>query len=105
MLPRSLYELLPFIYLALGAIGSAVFDSELTLIASLLMMLVGFIVLWMRVDYRRSIYDVANEAVYLVERSDDDRREQASSIFPMSDDSGAVVIGNRRLAERRTENA
>ena len=105
MLPRSLYELLPFIYLAIGAIGSAVFDSELTLFASLLIMFVGFIILWMRVDYRRSVHDVVNEAVYLVDRSDADRREQASSIFPMSDDSGAVVIGNRRLGERRTENA
>lgn len=105
MLPRSLYELLPFVYLAVGAIGSAVFDSELTLFASLLMMLAGFIVLWMRVDYRRSDYDVVSEAVYLVDRSDADRREQASSIFPLSDESGAVVIGNRRLGERRTENA
>ena len=105
MLPRSLYELLPFIYLAVGAVGSAVLDSELSLFASLLIMLAGFIVLWMRVDYRRSVYDVANEAVYLVERSDADRREQASSIFPLADESGAVVIGNRRLGERRTENA
>ena len=105
MLPRSLYELLPFIYLAVGAIGSAVFDSELTLFASLLMILAGFIVLWMRVDYRRSVYDVVNETVYLVERSDSDRREQASPIFPFLDESGAVVIGNRRLGERRIESA
>ena len=58
MLPLSLYELLPYIYLAVGALGCVLFDSELILLASVLIILAGFIILWMRIDFRRKTIDI-----------------------------------------------
>ena len=102
MLPLSLYELLPYIYLGVGAIGCALFESELILIASVLIMLAGFIVLWMRIDYRRN--DIASAAtnVHFDKREGTDRRQKDAAAFPLVDDSGVVVAENRRIGERRS---
>lgn len=101
MLPLSLYELLPYIYLGVGAVGCALFDSELITIASVLIILAGFIVLWMRIDYRRNGIEPVVIDVRFDKRARDDRRQKVTTFFPLVDDSGAVVKANRRVGERR----
>ena len=102
MLPLSLYELLPYIYLGVGAIGCALFDSELILIASVLIILAGFIILWMRIDYRRTAFDSVADNIHFVERSRIDRRQNAATVFPLVDNSGETVRTDRRVGERRS---
>jgi len=101
MLPLSLYELLPYIYLGVGAVGCALFDSELILIASVLIILAGFIVLWMRIDYRRNVIEPVFTDVRFDKREGDDRRQIVTTVFPLVDASGTVVTANRRVGERR----
>ena len=102
MLPTALYELLPYIYLGVGAVGCAISDSELILIASALIILAGFIVLWMRIDYRHTA--VAPEAinVHFEKREGDDRRQRVSSVFPLVDRTGETVNADRRVGDRRS---
>ena len=102
MLPRSLYELLPYLYLGIGAIGCAIFDSELAIISSVLVILAGLIVLWMRIDYRRTVFEIVKSDLRGVNRSSHDRRQVESTDFPLIDSSGDVVNANRRLGERRS---
>jgi len=54
MLPRMLYELLPFIYFSVGA-GGFVIDSAMIFVASLSLIMTGALVLLMRINYRRNI--------------------------------------------------
>ena len=102
MLPIVLYELLPYIYLGVGAVGCAIFDSELILIASVLIILAGFIVLWMRIDYRRNAIGPAAINVHFEKRAGDDRRQRISSVFPLMDSSGETINADRRGSERRS---
>ena len=55
MLPKTLYELLPYMYLSIGAGGGAVTSSAIVLVASALFISTGIIVLMMRISYRRKI--------------------------------------------------
>ena len=55
MLPKMLYELLPYIYLSLGLGGGVSIDSAIIFIASVLLTITGVIVLFMRFTYRQSI--------------------------------------------------
>ncbi len=55
MLPRMLYELLPFIYLGVGLGGSVLINSAIVFIASILLSMAGILVLTMRIRYRRQI--------------------------------------------------
>lgn len=55
MLPKLLYELLPFLYLSVGMGSGVVIDSTIVFIASAVLMMTGIIVLSMRVTYRREI--------------------------------------------------
>ena len=102
MLPRSLYELLPYIYLGVGAVGCALSDSELILIASMLVIFTGFVVLWMRIDYRRTAFDGASDNIKLLKRSEMDRRQKNSAVFPLLDGSGSMIRADRRVGERRS---
>ena len=102
MLPRSLYELLPYIYLGVGAIGCALSDSELILIGSMLVILAGLRILWLRIDYRRTVFDGVSDNIKLVKRSGMDRRQQTSSVFPLLDSSGSEIRADRRVGERRS---
>ena len=102
MLPRLLYELLPYLYLGVGAIGCAIFDSELVIISSVLVILAGLIVLWMRIDYRRTVFEIVKNDLRVVKRSSQDRRQVESTEFPIVDSSGVVVNANRRFGERRS---
>lgn len=101
MLPFSLYEMLPYIYLGVGGLGCAIFDSELILIASVLIILAGFIILWMRLDFRRNVLETVTGEVNFVERSSVDRRQNSPAAFPLVDSSGMLVKVDRRVGERR----
>jgi len=54
MLPKMLYELLPYIYLSAGA-GGFVINSAIIFVASISLMMTGALVLVMRFSYRRAI--------------------------------------------------
>ena len=55
MLPKILYELLPYMYLSIGAWGGVVTTSAIVLLASILFIATGIIVMMMRISYRRKI--------------------------------------------------
>lgn len=55
MLPKLLYELLPFLYLSVGVGSGVAINSTIVFIASVLLMVAGVVVLSMRVTYRREI--------------------------------------------------
>lgn len=55
MLPKILYELLPFMYLSVGLGSGVVIHSTIVFIAAILLMLAGVLVLAMRFTYRREI--------------------------------------------------
>lgn len=54
MLPKMLYELLPYIYLSVGVGGVSV-SSALIIVGSVILMSTGVLVLFMRYSYRQSI--------------------------------------------------
>ena len=101
MLPAVLYELLPYIYLAVGAIGYAFFESSLILIASSLMIFAGFMVIWMRIDFRHNVAKQGAVNVRLEKRSSQDRRKSHVAVFPLVDALGELIEENRRAGERR----
>ena len=55
MLPKILYELLPYMYLSIGAGSGMMSTSSIVLVASLLFIATGIIVIAMRFSYRRKI--------------------------------------------------
>ena len=55
MLPKILYELLPFIYLSLGVGSGVVINSSIVIVASIILIATGILVLSMRIKYRREI--------------------------------------------------
>ena len=55
MLPKALYELLPYLYLSLGAGSGIVINSTIVLIGSFLLIVAGVLVIAMRITYRRKI--------------------------------------------------
>jgi hypothetical protein len=55
MLPKVIYELLPFIYLSVGIGGGVIINSTTVFIASVLLMAAGILVLLMRINYRREL--------------------------------------------------
>ena len=55
LLPKILYELLPYMYLSLGAWSGVVSTSAIVLVASVLFVATGIIVMAMRISYRRKI--------------------------------------------------
>ena len=101
MFPAFLYELLPYIYLTVGAVGYAVFESSLILMASALIILAGFIVLWMRIDYRRKSRNGGVVNIHFDNRSNSDRRKNHFAVFPLVDGLGNLIEENRRSGERR----
>lgn len=101
MLPYVLYELLPYLYLVIGTLGCVWFESKVVLIASVLMILAGFIILWMRIDYRRNSLDLSSGDVNYAKRSNVERRQNTSVSFPLVDSAGILVKVDRRMGERR----
>jgi len=54
MLPKMLYELLPYLYLSAG-LGGFIINSAIVFVASISLMMTGILVLIMRINYRRGI--------------------------------------------------
>lgn len=101
MLPHMLYELLPYIYLGAGAFGSVLFDSDIIFLASIIIIFAGFIILWMRIDYRWNSIESISENVRHVERSGIDRRQKQAVMLPIVDNAGNLIRVDRRIGERR----
>ncbi len=117
MLPRGLYELLPYLYLAIGSFSGLMIDSTLILIASLLLIAAGALTLYTRWNYRKAakaqpaLYDettlsaVRQARRVMLEndrRSGSERRKQQAIQFPLTDSVGRLIRQERRRAERRS---
>jgi hypothetical protein len=110
MLPRILYELLPYLYILTGIVSAALIDSTIVLISSMLLIITGVFVLLMRRSFRKSLnqrYEkrrVAYEtAVHdgIEKRSGIDRRRRKVTDWPVQDNAGEKIFSDRRVAERR----
>lgn len=108
MLPRSLYELLPYLYLGIGFSSSLVLESNIIFIAASLLIATGISIIYMRYTYRRKLHEmipggVAQQTVQrnYVSRRQNDRRQSLTSQFPLIDSSGNLVTGERRHGDRR----
>jgi hypothetical protein len=112
MLPRRLYELLPFIYIVTGILCAVLIDSTIVLISSLLLIITGVFVLIMRRNFRRAlhqqnelyqtVYD-AGAADPIEKRSGIERRRDAAGAWPVQDKAGNEIVSDRRTAVRRSE--
>jgi hypothetical protein len=109
MLPRRLYEILPYIYITTGILSALLIHSRLVVIASMLMIMAGVIIVSMRISNRRSLTQqrANSESGHLgasrryIERSGRDRRHAAVARFPLIDSDGKNVEYDRRLGDRR----
>ncbi len=122
MLPRLLYELLPYLYLSIGLSTGLIFDSSVIFVAATLLISTGIMVLFMRFNYRRNIRRMLTDrqlrfeldgqhqdGVNIIElhgsgfvkRSSKDRRQKTASEFPLVDSLGNLVMGDRRVGDRR----
>jgi len=52
MLPKSLYELLPFLYIALGVVAALVLYNSYAIISGILLLTVALMILYMRLKSR-----------------------------------------------------
>ena len=110
MLPRQLYELLPFIYIVTGILCAILVDSTIVLISSILLIVTGVFILIMRRNFRQARQlryqsfqpawqpDVGGTAD---KRSGVDRRQRETNRWPAVDDAGETVSSDRRVGERR----
>ena len=110
MLPRKLYELLPFFYMLTGVVCALLIDSTVVLISSMLLIVAGVFVLLMRRSYRKTtnkklqLYQAAYETGsgdYAEKRSGFDRRYRQVKQWPVLDDAGDRIFSDRRAGERR----
>jgi type II secretory pathway component PulF len=110
MLPRKLYELLPYLYIVTGIVSTSLIDSTIVLISSILLIATGVFVLLMRRSYRKSLKRklrvdqvVTKPAVTdnFVQRSGIERRCRTTTVWPILDDAGNRIVSDRRTGERR----
>jgi hypothetical protein len=110
MLPRQLYELLPYFYILTGVVCAVLIDSTIVLISSMLLIVTGVFVLLMRRNFRKSLnqrfelrmaaYESALDDGF-EQRSAIDRRRRKAAKWPALDDSGDIIFSERRTGERR----
>lgn len=110
MLPRKLYELLPFLYMFTGLVCAVLIDSSIVLISSMLLIVTGVFVLLMRRSFRKSInrnyklYQAGYELAVdddIERRTGIDRRQRMLTSWPALDDKGYKIESDRRNRERR----
>ena len=110
MLPRRLYELLPFLYISTGMVSVVLVDSTIVLISSMLLIITGVFIFFMRRSFRKSLnqrYEqrrlVYEPAVYegIEKRFGIDRRRRKVTEWPILDNAGERIFSDRRVAERR----
>lgn len=110
MLPRRLYELLPYLYIVTGIVSASLIDSAIVLMSSMLLILAGVFVLFMRKRFRRSLQkgsclirlnpDAVVENMQ-VPRSGVERRCRTVMAWPIMDYTGSRIYVDRRVGERR----
>jgi len=110
MLPRKLYELLPYLYILTGIVSTALIDSTVVLMSSMLLIVTGVFVLLMRRNFRGSLNDrvrasqITTETAVTdnyVQRSSVERRCCCVTVWPVLDDTGDKIPADRRKGERR----
>lgn len=115
MLPRKLYELLPYIYIGVAILCAAAIDSKLVLLPSALLVTAGTLTLYMRHQARRNAAVMqtlqsgagvraaagALSAGFGNRRSGDDRRQFEAGTFPLADYDDRLIAFDRRVDERR----
>ena len=107
MLPKSIYQFLPYFYIAVGLICILVVESKLIFFSSTLLIGAGALVLWMRRNnavepeaYIKSS-SVSEEDNFDVimddnELPDHERRIDDERDFPLVDDDGVLIPFERR---------
>ena len=70
MLPLLIYEILPYCYLSVAALVFVWFNHELIVISSILMTTAGFVVLWMRIDNRRTNTEIVSGDIDYISNPD-----------------------------------
>jgi len=110
VLPRKLYELLPFLYIFTGVVCAVLIDSTIVLISSILLIIAGVFVVLMRRNYRKSsnrsyaLHRAVNEPALddgFERRSGNRRRHRMAIDWPAPDDAGDRIFSDRRTGERR----
>lgn len=100
MLPRSLYEVLPYLYIATGLAGGLLVESSLIMIASMLLISAGLVTLYMRYQHR---CPPGLKSSRTERRCGGDRRRQHLLSFPLIDNRGVVITSDRRIGDRRQQ--
>ena len=110
MLPRQLYELLPFLYIFTGILCAVLIDSTIVLISSMLLIVTGAFVLLMRRNFRKALNQRFELRQAAYGHAPDDRSEQRSGIerrrrkvteWPILDETGERILSERRISQRR----
>ena len=113
MLPRKLYELLPFIYIVTGVVFAVAIDSTVVLVSSILLIVAGTVVLIMRRSFRQPdmvsnrTFEAIDEPMAenvregYVLRSGIDRRQREVEFWPAFDDAGEAIFSDRRIGGER----
>ena len=108
MLPKSIYQLLPYIYICISLLCIWVVESSLIFFPSVVLIIAATLVLWMRhknaanpikyIDLTKTASE--KEPDLLFDQSDDivdhERRLDDERGFPLLDDNGAMVAFDRR---------
>lgn len=114
MLPYPLYRLLPYLYIAAGALLMLVIESDIIFLSILLLIGAGFMVLWMRYHpLTDTAAGSAHETPGLKTRNwndvfqaDQERRLVGiTRTFPLIDNQGNLIPFDRRVGERRKSRA
>lgn len=58
-----LYELLPYLYLSVGAYGGFVINSAIVIVGSFLLIATAILIISMRITYRRKIKQLRDKAL------------------------------------------
>ena len=112
MLPRRLYEILPYLYLVTAVVSALLIHSRLIFLSSILMSMAGVIILSLRFSSRRghgrsrsrTAAKGGHAEVHsrrFVQRSAQDRRRAVATRFPLIDSAGNRVEFDRRAGDRR----
>jgi hypothetical protein len=79
MLPRVLYELLPYIYFSIGLGSGITINTAIVFIASAILMAAGILILTMRISYRRAYRRSARQAQQAADQVANQAANQADS--------------------------
>ena len=109
MLPRSIYQLLPYFYIGMGLFLVYVVESRLVFLSTALLIAAGALVLWMRRDKDVEPDEYLNtdktkndeDAELLSDKSFDylnhERRSNRNRSFPLVDNRDGMIAFDRRI--------